>query len=130
MSALLEETGVEPGAIGFRTLALDLTRQSSPQYRGLLELLGRGHPVWLTRFASAVAGSTLEGAYIEVTASYLQRLCSSTDGFGLVSRLLDVWRAAHVRLVAMDVQTEDQMTLIGKLGIAYAVGPAAGAGTG
>ena len=66
----------------------------------------RGHPVWLTRFASAVMGSTLDGAYIDVTTSYLQRLCSSADGFGLVQKLLEVWRTAHVRMVAMDVQTD------------------------
>jgi EAL domain-containing protein (putative c-di-GMP-specific phosphodiesterase class I) len=124
VAALLLEFDVAPEAIGFRTLSLDLTKQSTPNYRGLLELLARGHPVWLTRFTSAVTGSTLEGAYIEVAASYLQRLCGSTDGFGLVSQLLEVWRAAHVRLVAMDVQTEEQVELIGKLHIEYAVGPA------
>ena len=125
LSALLQEHGVAPGSIGFRTLALDLTRQSSPNYLGLLELLGRGHPVWLTRFAAAVTGSTLDGAYIEVTAAYLQRLCGSSDGFGLVSQLLDVWRDAHVRLVAIDVQNGEQRTLIAELGIEFAVGPAA-----
>ena len=124
VAGFVEEFGVAPGSIGFRTLALDLARQSSPNYKGLLELLARGHPVWLTRFASAVTGSTLEGADIEVAATYLQRLCSSTDGFGLVSQLLDIWRAAQVRMVAMDVQTEEQLKLIGELGIEYAVGPA------
>ena len=119
--------GVPAAAIGFRTLALDLTKQSTPSFRGLLELLGRGHPVWLTRFATAVTGAALDGAYIEVTADYLQRLCGSTDGFGLVSQLLEVWRGAQVRLVAMDVQTVEQLDLIKKLGIEYAVGPAAAA---
>lgn len=127
IAGLLEEFGVEAGSIGFRTLSLDLTRQSSPSYLGLLELLGRGHPVWLTRFASAVTGSTLDGAYIEVAATYLQRLCGSEDGFGLVQQLLDVWRAAHVRMVAMDVQTDEQLEFIRELGIDYAVGPAAAA---
>ncbi len=125
VAGLLSEYDVSPESIGFRTLALDLTKQSTPNYRGLLNLLGQGHPVWLTRFTSAVTESTLEGAYIEVTAAYLQRLCGSADGFKLVSQLLDVWRRAQVRLVAMDVQTNEQITLIGKLGIEYAVGPAA-----
>lgn len=124
---LLEEFGVAAGSIGFRTLSLDLTRQSSPNYQGLLELLGRGHPVWLTRFASAVTGSTLDGAYIEVAVTYLQRLCGSDDGFGLVKQLLEVWRAAHVRMVAMDVQTDEQLKFVSELGIDYAVGPAAAA---
>ncbi len=127
IAALFEEFGVAASSIGFRTLALDLTRQSSPSYLGLLELLERGHPVWLTRFASAVTGSTLDGAYIEVTTSYLQRLCSSADGFGLLPQLLEVWRTAHVRMVAMDVQTDEQLKFIGELGIEYAVGPAAAA---
>ena len=127
IAALLEEFGVAASSIGFRTLALDLTRQSSPSYLGLLELLERGHPVWLTRFTSAVTDSTLDGAYIKVTTSYLQRLCSSADGFGLVQKLLEVWRTAHVRMVAMDVQTDEQLKFIGKLGIEYAVGPAAAA---
>ncbi len=90
-------------------------------------MLGRGHPVWLTRFASAVTGSTLEGAYIEVTVTYLQRLCGSADGYGLVQQLLDVWRAAQVRMVAMDVQTDEQLKFVSELGIEYAVGPAAAA---
>ena len=127
IAGILEEFGVAAGSIGFRTLALDLTRQSSPSYLGLLELLGRGHPVWLTRFASAVTGSTLEGAYIEVTVTYLQRLCGSADGYGLVQQLLDVWRAAQVRMVAMDVQTDEQLKFVSELGIEYAVGPAAAA---
>lgn len=129
LDAALAEHGVAPAAIGFRALALDLTRQSSPSYLGVLELLGRGHPVWLTRFASAVAGATLDGTYTEVTADYLQRLCGSADGRDLVKRLLGVWRDARVHLVAMDVQTEDQSAFVGELGIDYAVGPAAlGAG--
>ncbi len=125
VAGYLSEFGVVPGSIGFRTLALDLTKQSTPNYRGLLNLLGCGHPVWLTRFTSAITEATLEGAYIEVTAAYLQRLCGSADGFRLVSQLLDVWRKARVRLVAMDVQTDEQVKLIEKLGIEYAVGPAA-----
>lgn len=127
IAGILEEFSVAAGSIGFRTLALNLTQQSSPRYLGLLELLARGHPVWLTRFASAVTGSTLDGAYIEVAVTYLQRLCSSTDGYGLVQQLLDVWRTAHVRMVAMDVQTDEQLKFIGELGIEYAVGPAAAA---
>lgn len=127
IEGLLKEYDVKAGSIGFRTLALDLTRQSSPSYQGLLTLLLNGHPVWLTRFASAVTGSTLEGAYIEVAVSYLQRLCSSTDGFGLVQQLLEVWRTAQVRMVAMDVQTEEQLDFVKELGIEYAVGPAASA---
>lgn len=125
LDAALTEHGVASGAIGFRALGLDLTRQSSPAYLGLLELLGRGHPVWLTRFASAITGSTLEGAFIEVTADYLQRLCGSADGRDLVKQLLGVWRAAQVRLVAMDVQTAEQRAFVGELGIDLAVGPAA-----
>lgn len=125
VAALLTEFEVEAAAIGFRTLSLDLTKQSTPSFRGLMRLLECGHPVWLTRFTSAVTESTLDGAYIEVTAAYLQRLCGSSDGFRLVSQLLEVWRAAHVRLVAMDVQDDEQVKLIEKLGIEYAVGPAA-----
>ncbi|NKB55571.1 MAG: EAL domain-containing protein [Alphaproteobacteria bacterium] len=124
VATLLSEFDVESAAIGFRTLALDLTKQSTPNFRGLLGLLERGHPVWLTRFTAAVTDSTLDGAYIEVTAAYLQRLCGSADGFRLVSQLLEVWRGAQVRLVAMDVQSDEQVTLIGELGIEYAVGPA------
>lgn len=125
VAALLAEFGVEAAAIGFRTLSLDLTKQSTPSFQGLLHLLEHGHPVWLTRFTAAITESTLDGAYIEVTAAYLQRLCGSSDGFRLVSQLLEVWRAAHVRLVAMDVQDDEQVKLIEKLGIEYAVGPAA-----
>ena len=74
-----------------------------------------------------MTGSALDGAYIEVTTSYLQRLCCSADGFGLLPQLLEVWRTAHVRMVAMDVQTDEQLKFIGKLGIEYAAGPAAAA---
>ena len=70
-----------------------------------------------------MTGSTLDGAYIEVTTSYLQRLCSSADGFGLMQQQLEVWRTAHVRMVAMDVQTDEQLKFIGELGIEYAAGP-------
>jgi EAL domain-containing protein (putative c-di-GMP-specific phosphodiesterase class I) len=121
----LKQEDVVASAIGFRTLSLDLTKQSAPSYQAILEFLRLGHPVWLTRFGSAVTDSMLDGAYIEVTAGYLQRLCGSADGFELVSLLLEVWRNAHVRLVAMDVQSDDQVEFIDDLGIEYAVGPAA-----
>jgi EAL domain-containing protein (putative c-di-GMP-specific phosphodiesterase class I) len=44
-----------------------------------------------------------------------------------VQQLLEVWRTTHVRMVAMDVKTDEQLKFIGALGIEYAVGPAAAA---
>jgi EAL domain-containing protein (putative c-di-GMP-specific phosphodiesterase class I) len=88
-------------------------------------MLERGHPAWLTRFANAVTNSTLKGAYIEVTATYLQRLCENADGRDLVSQLLEIWRNAGVRLVAIDVQSSDQVGLVNDLKIEYAIAPTA-----
>ena len=125
VAKMIDVAGVAPQSIGFRVLSLDLARQSLPSYRNLVRMLERGHPAWLTRFANAVTESTLEGAYIEVTVTYLQRLCDNADGRELVSQLLEIWRHAGVRLVALDVQSPDQARFIGDLKIEYAIGPAA-----
>ena len=125
VAKMIEVAGVVPQAIGFRVVSLDLARQSLPGYRSLVRMLERGHPAWLTRFANAVTDSALKGAYIEVTFTYLQRLCDNADGRELVSQLLKIWRNAGVRLVAIDVQSPEQARFIGDLKIEYAIGPAA-----
>ena len=122
---MLQVAGVAPAAIGFRALSLDLAKQSLPSFQNLLKLLQCGHSVWLTRFANAVTDSTLDGAFVEVTATYLQRLCDNPEGRDLVSQLLQVWRNAGVQLVAVDVQSPDQRAFVKDLGIGYAIGPAA-----
>lgn len=124
VAKMIEVAGVAPASIGFRVLSLDLAKQSLPSYRNLVAMLERGHPAWLTRFANAVTDSTLNGAFIEVTVTYLQRLCDNAEGRDLVSQLLEIWRAAGVRLVATDVQSPDQARFIGELEIEYAIGPA------
>lgn len=124
VAKMIDVAGVEPRAIGFRVLSLDLAKQSLPSYRNLLQMLERGHPAWLTRFANAVTDSTLKGAFIEVAVTYLQRLCDNAEGRDLVSKLLKIWRNAGVRLVAIDVQSPDQARFIGELKIEYAIGPA------
>ena len=125
VAKMIDVAGVAPQSIGFRVLSLDLARQSLPSYRNLVRMLERDHPAWLTRFANAVTESTLEGAYIEVTVTYLQRLCDNADGRELVSQMLEVWRHAGVRPVALDVQSPDLARFIGDLKIEYAIGPAA-----
>lgn len=122
---ILQVAAVTPAMIGFRALSLDLAKQSLPGFQNLLKLLQRGHSVWLTRFANAVTDATLDGAFVEVTAAYLQRLCDNPEGRGLVSKLLQVWRNAGVQLVAVDVQSPGQRAFVKDLGIGYAIGPAA-----
>jgi EAL domain-containing protein (putative c-di-GMP-specific phosphodiesterase class I) len=125
VAKMMKVAGVAPQSIGFRVLSLDLARQTQPGYQSLVRMLERGHPAWLTRFANAVTNSTLKGAYIEVTATYLQRLCENADGRDLVSQLLEIWRNAGVRLVAIDVQSSDQVGLVNDLKIEYAIAPTA-----
>ena len=125
VAQMLQVAAVTPAAIGFRALSLDLAKQSLPSFQNLLKLLQRGHSVWLTRFANAVTDSTLDGAFVEVTATYLQRLCDNPEGRDLVTQLLQVWRNAGVKLVAVDVQSPGQRAFVKDLGIGYAIGPAA-----
>jgi EAL domain-containing protein (putative c-di-GMP-specific phosphodiesterase class I) len=125
LEKILEVAGVAPGEIGFRVLSLDMAKQSLPSFQSLLLLLKRGHRAWLTRFASAVTGATLEGAFVEVAVTYLERLCDNPEGKALVTQLLQVWRNAGVQLVAVDVQSPTQRRFVMDLGIEYAIGPAA-----
>ena len=125
VSKMMDVAGVKPDCIGFRTLSLDLARQSLPGFQNLQKLLRLGHRIWLTRFASAVTDATMEGAYVEVTVTYLERLCDNPEGKELVAQLLQVWRNAAVQLVAIDVQSTAQRKFIADLGIGFAIGPAA-----
>ena len=122
---ILEVAKVSPEEIGFRVLSLDLAKQSLPSFQNLLLLLKRGHRAWLTRFANAVTDATLDGAFVEVAVSYLERLCDNPEGKALVIQLLQVWRNAGVQLVAIDVQSPTQRRFVAELGIGYAIGPAA-----
>lgn len=112
--------------VGFRPHGLDISATRSPAVREVQKLLKDGYPVWLVNFSTAIAKTRqLQGAFVEVSATFLRDVSAMPDRNVLLSRLLKVWNDVEVSLVAVNVDSKNLASFVSKLGIAFGVGVAA-----
>ncbi|NKB56430.1 MAG: EAL domain-containing protein [Alphaproteobacteria bacterium] len=120
------ELAAEGHMIGFRPQGFDMASGCTSAVRQVYSLLKEGTPVWLANFSAAIAKTRrLQGAYVEISATFLRDISKQPDRNTLMSRLLKVWNDVEVRLVAVNVDSKNLATFANKLGIAYGIGIAA-----
>ena len=112
--------------VGFRPHGVDMSASRSPGARQVYQLLKDGVPVWLMNFSTSISKSRrLKGAYVEVSATFLRDLSNQPDRNKLLARFLKIWNEVEVSLVALNVDSKNLASFMGKLGIAYGIGIAA-----
>lgn len=112
--------------IGFRPHGIDMAASRSKGARQVYQLLKDGVPVWLMNFSTAISKTRrLRGAYVEVSATFLRDLSNQPERNMLLARFLKIWHEVEVSLVALNVDSKNLASFMGKLGIAYGVGIAA-----
>jgi hypothetical protein len=113
-------------SVGFRPHGLDMSARRSKGVQQVHKLLGDGIPVWLVNFSTAIKMTRqLKGAYVEISATFLRDISALPDRNDLLAGLLKVWNDVEVHLVAVNVDSKNLASFVGKLGIAYGVGIAA-----